>query len=69
MRLLSQVELLDYTLLCRVGRLYHTDNNETFLRWRKEGQQQIDSDEEDDGNQLVDANDLDQDEQLLERLV
>lgn len=49
------------------GRLYHTDNSETLLRWRKEGQQQIDSDEEDDGNQLVDANDLDQDEQLIER--
>ncbi|KAL0053588.1 hypothetical protein WJX82_007989 [Trebouxia sp. C0006] len=49
------------------GHLYHTDNDETLLRWRKEGEQQSDPDDKDDGSQLVDANDLDEDEQLIER--
>ncbi|DBA87170.1 hypothetical protein WJX79_001777 [Trebouxia sp. C0005] len=48
------------------GHLYHTDNDETLLRWRKEGEQQSGSDD-DDSSQLVDANDLDEDEQLYER--
>ncbi len=48
------------------GRLYHADNKDTLLRWRNEGEHQSDSEDE-DGDQLVDANDLDQDEQLLER--
>ncbi len=51
------------------GHLYHTDNDKTLLRWRKEGEQQSDSDDEGDGSQLVDANDLDEDEQLIERSV
>lgn len=50
------------------GYLYHTDNDETLLRWRKEGEHHSDSDDDDDdGSQLVDANDLDEDEQLIER--
>ncbi|DBA78739.1 hypothetical protein WJX77_008090 [Trebouxia sp. C0004] len=51
------------------GHLYHTDNDETLLQWRKEGEQQSDNDDgaDDDGSQLVDANDLDEDEQLIER--
>ena len=49
------------------GHFYHTDNDETLLRWRKEGEQQSDSDDGDDSSQLVDANDLDEDEQLIER--
>lgn len=53
--------------LC-AGHLYHTDSRETLLRWRREGDQQSDSDHEAYGDELVDADDLDQDQQLLERL-
>lgn len=49
------------------GHLYHTDSRETLLRWRREGDQQSDSDHEAYGDELVDADDLDQDQQLLER--
>ena len=57
-----------HAIIC-TGHLYHTDNDETLLRWRKEGEQQSDSDDVDDGSQLVDVNDLDEDEQLIERSV
>lgn len=56
----------DVHAIACTGHLYHTDNDETLLRWRKEGEQQSGSDD-DDSSQLVDANDLDEDEQLYER--
>ena len=48
------------------GRLYHKDNKEAVLRWRRAGELQSDTDE-DEGDMLLDANDLNQDEQELER--
>ena len=48
------------------GRLYHKDNKEAVLRWRRPGELQSDTDE-DEGDMLLDANDLNQDEQELER--
>lgn len=47
------------------GRLYHSDSQDTLLRWRLEGES--DSDEEDEGDMVLDANDLNQHEELLER--
>ncbi len=62
------VVMHDVHAIACTGHLYHTDNDETLLRWRKEGEQQSDfDDDDDDGSQLVDANDLDEDEQLIER--
>lgn len=49
------------------GRLYHNDSQDTLLRWRLEGDQHTDSEEEDEGDMVVDANDLNQHEELLER--
>lgn len=56
----AEVELLSQ------GRLYHKDNKEAVLRWRRPGELQSDTDE-DEGDMLLDANDLNQDEQELER--
>ncbi|KAL3138166.1 hypothetical protein ABBQ38_005392 [Trebouxia sp. C0009 RCD-2024] len=47
--------------------LYHSDSQGTLLRWRCEGDQNSDSEEEDEGDMVVDANDLNQHEELLER--
>lgn len=49
------------------GRLYHSDSQDTLLRWRYEGDQHSDSESEDEGDMVVDANDLNQHEELLER--
>lgn len=49
------------------GYLYHSDNQDTLLRWRFEGDQQSESEDEDEGDVVLDANDLNQDEELLER--
>ena len=54
-------------MLMDAGRLYHTDNHDAVLRWRKPGEQQSDTDDEDDDDMLLDANDLNQDEEHLER--
>lgn len=51
------------------GRLYHNDSQDTLLRWRLEGDQHSDSDEEDERDMVVDANDLNQHEELLERYI
>ena len=49
------------------GRLYHSDSQDTLLQWRLQGDQHSDSDEEDEGDMVLDANDLNQHEELLER--
>ena len=49
------------------GHLYHSDSQDTLLRWRFEGDQQSESEDEDEGDVVLDANDLNQDEELLER--
>lgn len=51
------------------GRLYQNDSQDTVLRWRLEGEQHSDSEEEDEGDMVVDANDLNQHEELLERYI
>ena len=47
------------------GRLCHLDNSAEQLRWRAEGQDLDDSDTED--GMILDAGDLDQEAQVLER--
>ncbi|KAL3150257.1 hypothetical protein ABBQ32_000109 [Trebouxia sp. C0010 RCD-2024] len=48
-------------------KLYHSDSQDTLLRWRCEGDQNSDSEEEFEGDMVVDANDLNLHEELLER--
>ena len=49
------------------GRLYHNDSQDTLFQWRLEGDQHSGSEEEDEGDMVVDANDLNEHEELLER--
>lgn len=48
-------------------RLYHRDSQDTVLRWRFEGDQHSDSEGDEEGDMVLDANDLNQHEELLER--
>ena len=49
------------------GHLYHSDSPENLLRWHFEGDQQSES--EDEGDVVLNANDLNHDEEILERCV
>lgn len=49
------------------GRLYHRDSQDTVLRWRFQGDQHSDSEGDEEGDMVLDANDLNQREELLER--
>ena len=49
------------------GRLCHLDNSAEQLKWRAEGEDLDDSDTEDADGMILDAGDLDQEAQVLER--
>ena len=49
------------------GRLCHADNSAELLKWRAEGDTLDESDDEDVDGMVMDAGDLDQEAQLLER--
>ena len=51
----------------RIGRLCHADNSAEILKWRVEGDTLDESDDEDVDGMVMDAGDLDQEAQLLER--
>ena len=55
--------------MCRVpaGRLCHLDNSEEHLRWRTEGDDADDSEEDEVDGMVMDAGDLDQEAEVLER--
>lgn len=50
-----------------VGRLCHLDNSEERLRWRAEGDDGDESEEDSDDGMVMDAGDLDQEAEVLER--